>query len=282
LIQLNFGQDRRWSMKRLVAVFATLPLALGAYAQSLRFTGGADPLVLSDALAARLKAPLDYPEGEPAKLELRWRGNVVADRAPAVSGEYSMRLAYLPGPSVRVGESAYNLPVGVEGELEIAYGTETSRWLVRQENYGSMYAQARYKASGLGFILPAGFVRRADDPSRVHTLLTVACSVGEASLKCGEPRFAVKTSDRRFLPHAGTHEELLPESMRRQIDLVGAGGVAVLAPTPPFRMDCCYGAWRCRCATNCECNWIFCNNCEPTSCVSLCEDPMVCTERCLT
>jgi len=269
-------------MKQLIAVMAILPMALIARAESLRFAGKADPLALPDSLAARFRAPADYPEGEPLKVELQWRGAVGPTRAPGVSGQFSMRLAYFPGPSVRVGESVYNFPVGVKGELEIVHGAETSRWLIRQENYGSMFAQARFKAAGLGLVLPVGFVRRAEDPSRIHTLVTVACTLEGSSLQCGEPKFSVEASDRRYLPQAGSHEELLPEAMRARIESAASGHSSVLAPTPPYLMDCCYGAWRCRCATNCTCNFLFCNNCEPTSCVSLCEDQMICTERCLT
>jgi hypothetical protein len=267
-------------MKRLLAVAAIFALTASAQAESLRFTGNADRQDLSATVAALLKAPADFPEGEPLKLELRWQGTVVATRAPAVSGRFSMRLAYYPGGSVRLGESIYNLAEAFEGELEIAYGGETTRWLLRQENYSSMFAQARYKAVGLGFVLPVGFVRKSDDPSRVHTLLTVGCVVADGALQCREPRFTVETSDRRFLPHAGSHEELLPDSMRARIAAV-AGQAAVLGRTPPLFMDCCYGAWRCKCTTDCLCNYIFCNNSDPGSCESLCYDMQICTEVCL-
>jgi hypothetical protein len=259
---------------------AMLLLAVSAHAESLQFSGNADRQDVSDSVAMRLKAPADFPDGEPSKLELRWRGTVVASRAPGVSGQFSMRLAYFPGASVRVGESVYNFPVGVEGELAISHASETSRWLIRQENYGSIFAQARHKAGGVGFVLPVGFVRQAEDPSRVHTLLTIACVMVDGSLQCGQPRFAVEISDRRYLPHAGSHEELLPDSMRARIEAIGSGHAAPLAPTPPFAMDCCYGAWRCKCTTNCACNYVFCNNCEASSCVSMCEDAFVCLERC--
>jgi len=268
-------------MRQLLGVSAILLLVASAQAETLRFSGNAEGQELSGPVAARLKAPADFPDGEPLKVELRWQGTVVATRAPGVSGQFSMRLAYYPGGSVRVGESIYNFAMGLEGELEIAHGAETTRWLLRQENYASMFAQARHKEGSLGFVLPVGFVRQAEDPSRVHSLLTVGCVVVQTSLQCKEPKLAVETSDRRYLPHLGNHEELLPDSMRARIEAVGSRQAALLAPTPPFAMDCCHGAWRCSCTTNCLCKHISCNICEPTSCQSLCLDPMVCTEVCL-